>query len=500
MNLCALVKMLKFNFVLTAALLALGLSLLFSTQLEGAQTQSAQQALTADISTTKLQKDIPLLMKEAGVPGLSMGVITNGHVVLQSFGVADAKTNAPVTEDTIFNAASLSKTVFAYGVLKLVDQGKLGLDVPLTTYLPKPYIEGDERLQKITARFVLSHRAGFPNWRGNDPLKIYFTPGERFSYSGEGMVYLQKVVEQITGQRLNEYMQETVFGPLAMSTSSYVWRKDFETHAATGHDSDGGTANLLKPDEAVSAASLETTARDYATFLAAVLAGRGLKPATLREMETPQIAVDPECTNCTTRAPKELSKELFWGLGWGIQKTGQGDSLWHWGDNGAYKAYVVARPDTKSAVVMFANSENGLSIARAVVAETLGGDQPAFDWLKYDNYDSPGMRFAVVVREKGAAAALKEFSSALSSGAISEVALNQEGYHLMGGKHLDDAILIFQKNAELHPASSNVYDSLAEAYMNNHQNDLSIKNYEKSLELDSSNMNAAAMLKKLRGK
>jgi CubicO group peptidase (beta-lactamase class C family) len=89
-------------------------------------------------------------------------------------------------------------------VLKLVEQGKLGLDVPLTTYLPKPFIAADERLAKITARIVLSHRSGFPNWPADDgSVSIYFTPGERFSYSGEGYVYLQRVVEQITGNSTN---------------------------------------------------------------------------------------------------------------------------------------------------------------------------------------------------------------------------------------------------------------------------------------------------------
>src|SRR5579863_2486785 len=211
-----------------------------------------------DPSVAALQKDIPELMREAEIPWLSIAVVRDGKTYwLQNFGVRDAKTKGAVTDDTAFNVGSLSKPVFAYGVLKLVDQGKLGLDVPLTTYLPKPYIEGDDRLQKITARIVLSHRTGFPNWRNNDPLRIYFKPGERFSYSGEGMVYLQKVVEQVTGKPLNDYMQEAVFVPLGMTSSSYVWRKDFDDTAASGHDAEGAPVDLLKPKEANSAASLD---------------------------------------------------------------------------------------------------------------------------------------------------------------------------------------------------------------------------------------------------
>jgi CubicO group peptidase (beta-lactamase class C family) len=203
-----------------------------------------------------------------------------------------------------------------------VEQGKIGLDVPLTKYLPKPYIEGDARLEKITARLVLSHRTGFPNWRGDgNPLTIHFTPGERFSYSGEGFVYLQRAVEQIEGQPLNDVMNNLVFSPLGMASSSYVWRPEFDQHTATGHDSDGTPQDLWKPKEAGATSTLNTTAHDYALFVAAIVNGVGLKPDTFREMETPQIAVDPECTNCTERTPKELSKTIFWGLGWGTRKA-----------------------------------------------------------------------------------------------------------------------------------------------------------------------------------
>jgi CubicO group peptidase (beta-lactamase class C family) len=186
-----------------------------------------------------MERDIPELMRKDGIPGLTIGVIREGKMAwVHGFGVKEINGGQAVTTETIFEAASLSKPVFAYGVLKLVEQGKLGLDVPLTTYLPKPYVD-DARLEKITARIVLSHRTGFPNWRDGDSLPIYFTPGERFSYSGEGYVYLQRVVEKITAKPLNEYMKEAVFVPLGMTSSSYVWRAEFDALTATGHDDDG---------------------------------------------------------------------------------------------------------------------------------------------------------------------------------------------------------------------------------------------------------------------
>jgi CubicO group peptidase (beta-lactamase class C family) len=341
-------------------------------------------AAYTEATILQLERDVPELMKKDGVPGLAIALIRGGKTTwVHGFGTKEAKTDQPVTGDTVFEAASLSKPVFAYGVLKLVELGKLGLDVPLTTYLPKPYIAGDQRLAKITARIVLSHRTGFPNWRGDDGLlPIYFTPGERFSYSGEGYVYLERVVEQITAKPLNEYITEAVFTPLAMTSSSYVWRPDFDALTATGHDRDGKPVALWKPKEAGAASTLNTTAKDYARFVEAVLNGKGLRPATLDEMEKPQIALDPECRICIKREPQQLSKNLFWGLGWGIQRKDGTDALWHWGDNGAFKCFVMAEPKTKAGVVMFANSENGLEIAKPVIDEAMGTESPAFEWLR----------------------------------------------------------------------------------------------------------------------
>ena len=170
------------------------------------------------------------------MPGVSIAVIRGGKTVwVESFGVRNAETKKPVMADTMFNVGSLSKPVFTYSVLKLVDAGKLKLDEPGCDP-PKESTEGDPRFKQITARIVLSHRTGFPNWPGHGkPLVIHFTPGERFSYSGAGMVFLQQAVEKITGKPLNDYMQESVFTPLGMKHSSYVWDPSFENEVAVGH-------------------------------------------------------------------------------------------------------------------------------------------------------------------------------------------------------------------------------------------------------------------------
>lgn len=345
-----------------------------------AQTPSGRP--TREI-VSRLEREAPRVMRQGGVPGMSVALIRGGKTVwVHGFGVRNKKTGELVGADTVFEAASLSKPVFAYGVLKLVDQGKLDLDTPLSSYLSKPYIP-DERENQITARLVLSHRTGFPNWRGDDgTLPLYFTPGARFSYSGEGYVYLQRVVEQVTGKSLNVYMEEAVFRPLGMKQSSYVWRPEFDALTATGYDSKGVAGEKWKPDEAGAASSLNTTAADYALFVDAILDGKGLSPAVLRQMETPAVALDPTCRICIKQEPKELSKTLFWGLGWGIQREAGGVVLWHWGDNGVFKAFVMADPRKKSGVVMFANGQDALDVAKPVVDAAMGMDAQAFAWLK----------------------------------------------------------------------------------------------------------------------
>jgi CubicO group peptidase (beta-lactamase class C family) len=196
------------------------------------------------------------------------------------------------------------------------------------------------------------------------------------------MVFLQFAVEKITGKKLNNYMQEVVFDPLGMKHSSYVWNSASEADVAVGHKTSGAAVDLSKAAQANAASSLQTTAEEYAVFLQAVLEGKGLQPATLKEMETLQIAVDTGCINCLDNTrPAKPSSEISWGLGFGIEKSAEGESLWHWGDSGVFKSFFTLRLEAKSAVVYLTNSENGLAIAEQIVAETIGGRDPALEWL-----------------------------------------------------------------------------------------------------------------------
>ncbi len=168
-------------------------------------------------------------MRKGDIPGLSIAVIRDGKILWEGeFGqknaISNGVTDGPVLRDTLFSAASLSKPVFAYIVLRLVDRGVIDLDKPLYTYgFSYDRIDKDPRSKLITARMVLDHTTGLPNW-GGTPLEFLFTPGEKFNYSGEGYVYLQKVVEHVTGKSLEELAQQEVFVPLKMEHSTFRWR------------------------------------------------------------------------------------------------------------------------------------------------------------------------------------------------------------------------------------------------------------------------------------
>jgi CubicO group peptidase (beta-lactamase class C family) len=463
-------------------------------------SQAHSQQPASDPTVAALTQDVPHLMQEADIPGLSIALLRNGNIAwAHSFGTVNPSTNQPVTDHTRFSAASLSKTVFAYAVLKLVEQGKLDLDTPLSHYWSERIVDpaNDPRLDKITARLVLSHRTGFPNWRPDGgQLKIFFNPGERFSYSGEGYVYLQHTVEHIEGKPLNDIMQQLVFTPLGMNDSSYILQPDWAANISPGYTVTDTAIPPHQGKEANAAASLLTTAHDYALFLQAILNGRGLKPETLRQMETPQIAVDPTCTNCTDHAPAKLSTNLFWGLGWGIEQTATGKYLWHWGDNNVYKAFVAVDLNRRDAVVYFSNSVNGLSIAPALVHEAIGGDHPSLTWLHYDTYDSPAMRFSRDIVRNGSQA-LTTHSTQLKDGTISEDSINSAGYLLLEQKKYADAIAVFTRNTELHPQSANTWDSLGEAYVNAGQKDQAIQSYEKALQLNPNQESSKTALAKL---
>jgi CubicO group peptidase (beta-lactamase class C family) len=325
----------------------------------------------------ELEQLIPPLMKQGVVPGVSIAVIRDAKVLWhREFGVRDASSVAPVDERTVFEAASVSKTVFAYAVMQLVDRGVISIDRPLTTYSTDRILDGDPRLDRITARHVLSHTSGLPNFRTRaEPLRILFTPGERFEYSGEGYWWLQSIVTRLVGKvdsrkcgtyeaglrvcasDIDAYLKANVLAPLGMSSSSYVWNDTLERRSARPHDARGAPLPLARPatiDAARYAAmgGLRTSALDYAKFLIEIIAPRAPAPfrlssSTRQEMLRPQVKVD---------------EAKSWALGWEAERTPHGNLIEHEGGQTGFLAFTAASVDRRSGYVILTNSANGWKI------------------------------------------------------------------------------------------------------------------------------------------
>ena len=470
---------------------ALVLVLLSAICVTGQQSGIARKVEGETDKFGRLERQIPRLMEQANVPGLSVAAIREGKLEwVRSFGVKNSKTREPVTNDTVFEAASLTKPIVAYALFKLADEGKIDLDVPLNRYLGNNYDAGEDlRINLITARHVLSHTSGFPNWRrrGSKTLPINFNPGEKFRYSGEGFVYLSKVIEKITGQEFGKYVKDNVLRPLGMTQSSIDWETEFLQSKVFNHDLLGQPRGQNARIGVNAASSLHTTAREYALFMIAVMKGTGLSKASRQSMLRPAVEINK-------KEPK-----LRWGLGWGLQITGEGKSFWHWGDNGFNKSFAVAFEKSGDGVVFFTNSANGLSFLNEMVQEGVGGEHPSISWIDYDRFDSPSRVLSNSVIKKGAREAVSEYLSRRKKDnhKIKEWKMNRLGYNLMRIKRFEDAIVIFRQNTLDYPKSANTWDSLGEAYLKKGDNVQAIKYYRKSLELNPSNKNAEEIIKKI---
>jgi len=340
---------------------------------------------------------VSALMHEALVPGLQMAIISNGRVeAVRSFGTVDADTGAPVTKRSVFEAASLSKPVFAYGVLKLASAGRIDLDAPVGRYLPD--LKGPAA--QLTPRQLLSHTGGLPN--GSGKLEVSTADIGRFSYSGDGFGLLQRVVVAITKQPLNDYMRTAVFEPLGMASSSYVWRDAYRATKVFGHSFTGTNAGRAHIPDARAQSSLETTAADYARFMLATIKGQGLNPALARQVFSPQVKLERGCSECLGKPRGRLSETMSWGLGWGLEQTKRGRFAWHYGDNNTMQGYAAITLDGSRGVVILTNSANGHSMIPSVASPVLHVDAPGYAWVRvYAPYTDPSRRLLVRVVHGG---------------------------------------------------------------------------------------------------
>jgi CubicO group peptidase (beta-lactamase class C family) len=355
------------------------------------------------VSIAELESFIVQIMEQADVVGLSCTILNDAHIVYQkAFGYKNKDDGSLNDEQTIFSAASFSKTVFAYLMMVLVEEKILDLDTPLEKYLHQQLYEYpayadlkvDDRWRQFTARRVLSHTTGLPNVRYIMPegkLSILFPPGSRHSYSGEGIYLLQTVVEEVTGRGLEELAQEKIFQPLGMTRTSYIWQSEFETNCACPHDTYGRQRGWkLQETRAGAGGSLVTTAGDYARLLVSILNAKGLRKATMDEMLQPQIAINYQRMfgpQAWTISDVHQDIHLAWGLGWGRFDTPYGRAFFHTGHGPGMQNYTVTYLDAGIGIVLLSNSDNFESVAEEIARKTIGDIYSPYDWLGYMPFD-----------------------------------------------------------------------------------------------------------------
>jgi CubicO group peptidase (beta-lactamase class C family) len=342
-------------------------------------------------------------MKETGAKGIAIAYIDHGQVVFaRSWGERNAKGD-PLTPDTIMYGASLTKAVFGYFVMQLVDEGRIDLDRSIADYLPKPLpdyagaaienryarwsdLAGDERWRKLTPRILLNHGSGFANFGFMEPdgkLRIHFDPGTRFSYSGDGIILLQFVLETGLGLDIGAEMQKRIFDKVGATRTDMMWRPDFATDLADGWQADGKVEPHDERSKPRAAGSMDTTIADMAKIAAAYMRGDGLKPASRAELVRPQLPIGT-LSQFPMLAPDlpvaERHRDLAAGLGVVTFKGPQGPGFFKGGHNDSTGNTWVCVEKAQRCIVILSNDVRAEPLFPRLTKALLGDTGMPWAW------------------------------------------------------------------------------------------------------------------------
>jgi CubicO group peptidase (beta-lactamase class C family) len=380
---------------------AVTLTVLFGASLAIAQQPPVRRPDGGKIAPSQIDATAKQLMEAAHVTGVGIAIFRGGQsVYIKAYGLRDVEKNLPLTPDSVMTSASLSKAAFATVVMNLVQKGVLDLNKPIYQYLPKPLpdypkyadLRGDDRYKKLTLRILLCHTSGFPNWRAFEDdrkLKIHFEPGTRYAYSGEGIDLAQLVVETVAGKSLTALMEENLYRPLQMTSTSMVWEPRFESDFANGYDEYGRLLGPEKRPTPDAAGSMQTTLHDYATLLSAVMQRKILNTRTTGKMLSPQVSIHsahqfPSLAAETTEANDGI--RLRYGLGWGLYSSPYGKAFFKEGHDEGWRHLALCFANGNGMLTM-TNSSNGEGIFKPLIESVLGATSFPFDWEGYTPYN-----------------------------------------------------------------------------------------------------------------
>lgn len=348
-----------------------------------------------------IDAEVARAMAETSAQGLAVAVIDNGQVrYVQAYGKRNTAGD-PLTTDTILYGASLTKAVFAWTVLQLVDEGRVDLDRSIATYLPRPLTDyadpeeryapwdtlaGDERWRKITPRILLTHSAGFANFSWFEPdgkLHIHFEPGSRYAYSGDGIILMQFVLEQGLGLDLGREMQRRAFDRFGMTRTSMMWRPDFAGNLADGWDLEGKVEPHDERSAVRAAGSMDTTITDFARFAAAMVRGESLSKASRKAITTGWLPITTRQQFPPLLPEQPLAErrpDLAAGLGVVTFKGPQGPGFYKGGHNDTTANTWVCVERGKRCVVLLSNDVRAEAAFSGLVRFILGETGVPYDW------------------------------------------------------------------------------------------------------------------------
>jgi CubicO group peptidase (beta-lactamase class C family) len=354
-----------------------------------------------------IDRDVRRAMQATGARGIALALIEDGKVVhVASYGERNAA-GEPLRTDTVMYAASLTKVVFTYMVMQMVDEGLLDLDRPVAQELPRPLpdytgpevedryarwsdLAGDDRWRRLTPRMLLTHASGFANFGFLEPdgvLRFHFDPGSRYGYSGEGFILLQFMLETGRGLDIGQEMQRRIFTPLGMTRTSMMWRDDFAGNLADGWDLSGRPEPHDARSAPRAAGSMDTTIEDFARFAAAFVAGDGLSAKARRDMASPQLAITTAAQFPTLQAelpPGARRPDFAAGLGLLVFQGPQGPAFLRGGHNDVTGNSWVCVEKGRRCVVLLSNDVRAEAAFPWLTASLLGETGAPWTWVYGD--------------------------------------------------------------------------------------------------------------------
>ncbi len=461
------------------------------------------------------------------VPGVSVAIINNNQIEWsKGYGFLKSGKKSVVTTESIFEAASSTKTLTAAIILHYVEKGLLNLDVDVNTYLKTWKIPENSftKDNKVTLRLILTHQSGLNSPNGgfgtkkksrptlaqvlngqlpaiNQPATIEFVPGTKWQYSNFGYIVLQLILEDIIGKPYSQIIQDVIFNPLGLtsSTVNIPLNKELKKIEAFPHDNKGKPKEPVMHPTALGHAGLYTTPTDLAKFIIELMQSyKGISNKILSK----------EMTEKMFNSEIELKPELF-GVelsdGLGILLTGKDSSftIAHPGFNfPGSNCWLIGLPEVGKGAIIMTNGANGDPLAMEIIVAIM--NEYKWNVKEFQSLYRPKISLVLlnVYEKQGLEKTIKKYHEIVADSAknyiIDENELNIVGYDLLNKSKFDDAIEIFKLIVELYPNSWNAYDSLGEGYMKKGNRELAILNYEKSMKLNPNNRTGIKALKQLK--